>query len=169
MRGIKTILHVIDIISLTTGKIVSFLVIAMVGVTVYEVVMRYVFGAPTIWAFEMNYLMFGAYAILGGAYTLYLKGHVNVDILYGRLSIRGKAISDLATFVFFLIFSGLLLWKVGELAWDSLMIRERLSSAWAPPVYPLKLIMFVGVVLLLLQGLAKFIRDLTIAITGGER
>ena len=168
MQQLKFILHLIDNLSLWTGKVVSFLVLAMVGVTVYEVVLRYVFNSPTIWAFETNYLMFGAYSILGGAYTLYLKGHVNVDILYERLPIRKRAISDLATSVFFFLFSGILLWKMGIMAWDSLMIKEHLSSAWAPPVYPLKLIMFIGVLLLPLQGLAKFIRDWHMVLTGRE-
>lgn len=166
MQRIKTLLNAIDTISLWTGKAASFLVIAMVGVTVYEVVLRYFFNSPTIWAFETNYLMFGAYSMLGGAYTYYLRGHVNVDILYQRLPLRGKAISNLTTFVFFFIFSGVLLWKMGIMAWDSFTIKEHLSSAWAPPVYPLKAVMFVGVLLLPLQGLAKFIRDFSIAVTG---
>lgn len=162
MQKVRAVLHIIDAVSLLTGKVVSFLIIAMVGVTVYEVVLRYVFGSPTIWAFEASYLMFGAYAILGGAYTLYLRGHVNVDILYGRLPLRRRATVDLATSTFFFLFSGVLLWNIGIMGWDSLVIKENLSSAWAPPVYPVKLIMVIGVFLLVLQGLAKFIRDLSI-------
>ena len=84
----QKVLQIIDVISLITGKIVSFLILIIVGITVYEVILRYVFNSPTTWAFELNYLIFGAYSILGGAYTFYLKGHVNVDILYGRLSLK---------------------------------------------------------------------------------
>ena len=158
----------IDSISEWTGKIVSFLVIVIIGVTIWEVILRYVFNAPTIWAFDAAYLIFGAYGVLGGAYTLNLKGHVNVDILYGRFPLRVRAVFDLATSIFFFLFCGLLLWKGGEMAWSSLKIMERGSSAWNPPVYPIKLTIPIGAFLLLLQGIAKFIRDLIIATTGKE-
>jgi len=158
----------IDSISEWTGKIVSFLIIVIIGVTIWEVILRYVFNAPTIWAFDAAYLIFGAYGVLGGAYTLYLKGHVNVDILYGRFPLRVRAIVDLGTSIFFFLFCGLLLWKGGEMAWDSLKIMERGSSAWNPPIYPIKLTIPIGVFLLLLQGIAKFIRDLVMATTGKE-
>lgn len=168
MRKIKFCLRIIDRISEWSGKSVSFLVIAIMGITVWEVVLRYVFNAPTIWAFDAAYLIFGAYGVLGGAYTLYLKGHVNVDILYGRLPLRARAIVDVVTSTFFFFFCGLLLWKGGVMAWDSLKIMEHASSAWSPPVYPIKLTIPIGASLLLLQGMAKFIRDLIVAVTGKE-
>ncbi|MBS3918635.1 MAG: TRAP transporter small permease subunit [Deltaproteobacteria bacterium] len=168
MERIKTLLRIIDFISEWIGKMVSFLVIVIIGVTIWEVVLRYVFNAPTIWAFDAAYLIFGAYGVLGGAYTLYLRGHVNVDILYGRLSLRRRAIVDLVTSIFFFLFCGLLLWKGGEMAWDSLKIMERGSSAWNPPIYPIKLTIPLGAFLLLIQGVAKFIRDLMMAATGKE-
>ncbi|HDH44150.1 MAG TPA: TRAP transporter small permease subunit [Thermococcus sp.] len=164
----QKILQIIDVISLITGKIVSFLILIIVGITVYEVILRYVFNSPTTWAFELNYLIFGAYSILGGAYTFYLKGHVNVDILYGRLSLKKRAVCDLITSVFFFIFCGVLLWNMGIMAWDSLKIKEHLSSAWAPPIYHLKVGMFIGVILLFFQGLSKFIRDWIIVLTGKD-
>jgi TRAP-type mannitol/chloroaromatic compound transport system permease small subunit len=167
MERIKIFLRSIDSISEWTGKMVSFLIIVITGVTIWEVILRYIFNSPTIWAFDAAYLIFGAYGVLGGAYTLYFKGHVNVDILYGRLPLRVRAIVDLVTSIFFFLFCGLLLWKGGEMAWDSLKIMERGSSAWSPPVYPIKLTIPLGAFLLLLQGTAKFIRDLFKVIKGG--
>lgn len=167
METIKAILQIIDSISEWTGKFVSFFIVIIISVTIWEVILRYVFGAPTVWAFDAAYLIFGAYGVLGGAYTLYFKGHVNVDILYGRLPLRARAIVDLVTSIFFFLFCGLLLWKGGEMAWDSLKIMERGSSAWSPPVYPIKLTIPVGAFLLLLQGTAKFIRDLLVVVKGG--
>lgn len=168
MKGLKAALNTFDTISIWTGKITSFLVVGMVMVTVYEVVLRYVFNKPTIWAFETVYLILGAYAILGGAYTLYLKGHVNVDIVHGRFSTRGKAIADLATSVFFFIFTWALVTNMAKMALESIRIYQKLSSAWAPPLYHLKTLMLIGIILLLLQGLAKFIRDINTALTGRE-
>jgi TRAP-type mannitol/chloroaromatic compound transport system permease small subunit len=167
MERIKIFLRSIDSISEWIGKMVSFLIIVITGVTIWEVILRYIFNSPTIWAFDAAYLIFGAYGVLGGAYTLYFKGHVNVDILYGRLPLRVRAIVDLVTSIFFFLFCGLLLWKGGEMAWDSLKIMERGSSAWSPPVYPIKLTIPLGAFLLLLQGTAKFIRDLFKVIKGG--
>jgi TRAP-type mannitol/chloroaromatic compound transport system permease small subunit len=167
MERIKISLRTIDSISEWSGKMVSFLIIVITGVTIWEVILRYIFNSPTKWAFDAAYLVFGAYGVLGGAYTLYLNGHVNVDIVYGRLPLRVRAIIDLVTSVFFFLFCGLLLWKGGEMAWDSLKIMERGSSAWAPPVYPIKLTIPLGAFLLLLQGTAKFIRDLLKVIKGG--
>jgi len=167
MERIKIFLRSIDSISEWTGKMVSFLIIVITGVTIWEVILRYIFNSPTIWAFDAAYLIFGAYGVLGGAYTLYFKGHVNVDILYGRLPLRIRAIIDLLTYPFFFLFCGLLLWKGGDMAWDSLKIMERGSSAWSPPVYPIKLTIPLGAFLLLLQGTAKFIRDLFMFTKGG--
>jgi len=167
MERIKIFLRSIDSISEWSGKMVSFLIIVITGVTIWEVILRYIFNSPTIWAFDAAYLIFGAYGVLGGAYTLYFRGHVNVDILYGRLPLRVRAIVDLVTSIFFFLFCGLLLWKGGEMAWDSLKILERGSSAWSPPVYPIKLAIPLGAFLLLLQGTAKFIRDLFKVIKGG--
>ncbi len=130
--------------------------------------MRYLFQNPTTWSFELNYLIFGAYFMLIGAYTHARKGHVNVDILHGRLSPRGKALADLITFPVFLLFVGVMFYKGLGFAWDAWAFRETLSSAWAPPVYPFKTIIPIAALLLLLQGIAKFIRDLHTLITGRE-
>jgi TRAP-type mannitol/chloroaromatic compound transport system permease small subunit len=57
----------------------------------------------------------------------------------------------------------------GQFALDSLAYRETLSSAWAPPIYPVKMIIPIAAAMLIIQGIAKFIRDLHTAITGKER
>ena len=101
--------------------------------------------------------------MLGGGYVFLHEGHVRLDALYERFTPRVKAILDLITFIFFFIFCGVLIWKGWLMGWDSLMMLERTQSAFAPPLYPIKLVIPVGAGLLILQGLAKFIRDLSIA------
>lgn len=161
-------LKIIDFISKWSGIIFSFLAAVVVGVIIYEVIARHVFGAPTIWAHELMTLLSGALFIMGGAYTLWVRGHVNVDVLYQRLSTRGRAITDLLTFPFFLFFCSVLLWTSAEWAWGSWLLRATTATAWAPPIYPLKFAIALGTLLIILQGVAKFIRDIYIVATGKE-
>ncbi len=161
-------LKAIDRINEQTGKAVSYLVIILVAVVLYEIFVRYLFNSPTIWAHETSQMIYGAYVILLGGYVLQHKGHVNVDILYNRFSPRTRAVIDLFTWLLFFYFCGLLLVKGWEMAWDSFQVRETEPTSFAPPVYPIKMTIPLGALLILLQGLAKFIRDLSVAITGKE-
>ena len=88
MHVLKKCLHGIDQLNYWVARIVSWAVVVIIAATVYEVIMRYVFNAPTIWVFEFNYLLHGPYFLLIGAYTFAVNGHVNVDIFYGRLKPR---------------------------------------------------------------------------------
>jgi TRAP-type mannitol/chloroaromatic compound transport system permease small subunit len=168
MKKLKQVLSWIDRINEWTAKGASWLIWIIIAATAYEVVMRYAFKNPTTWSFELNYLVFGAYFMLIGAYTHARKGHVSVDIFYGRLSTRGKAIADLITFPAFFLFVGVMFYKGFGFARDAWGFRETLSSAWAPPVYPFKTVIPIAAFLLFLQGVAKFIRDLHTAVTGKE-
>ncbi len=168
MAVLRLCLRAIDGLNRWVARIISWAIILIIGATVYEVVMRYIFNAPTIWVFEFNYLVHGPYFLLLGAYTFAQGGHVNVDILYGRLSPRSKATMDLITSPILFFFLIMMFWYGGKFALNSLSFKETLSSAWAPPVYPVKLIIPVAAILLILQGLAKFIRDFHFAVTGRE-
>ncbi|MGC9323310.1 MAG: TRAP transporter small permease subunit [Desulfomonilia bacterium] len=168
MKGLRKIVFTIDKINEWVAKILSFVIILITIATVYEVVMRYFFDSPTIWAFEFNYLLYGPYFLLAGAYTLAIGKHVNVDILYGRLSPRRRAIVDLITAPAFFFFIYTMLVYGWRFAWNSILVRETLSSAWAPPVYPIKLCIPIAAGLILLQGIAKFIRDFHLAVTNRE-
>jgi TRAP-type mannitol/chloroaromatic compound transport system permease small subunit len=168
MRVLKICLLIIDKINEWVAKIMSWAVLLIIGATVYEVVMRYVFNAPTIWVFEFNYLLHGPYFLLVGAFTLAVRGHVNVDIFYGRLSGRAKAVMDLITAPVFFFFVISMFIYGGRFAMNSFSFRETLSSAWAPPIYPIKMVIPVAAALIILQGAAKFIRDFYTAVTGRE-
>lgn len=163
----KQVLHLIDKINNITGHYVSYLIFPLIGLVVYTVVTRYFLSMSNIWAYETTQFMFGAFFVLGGGYIAYKNGHVNVDILFSRFSKRTQAIISLFTALFFFIFIGAMVWLGWQAAWSSLKMGERTDTAWGPPVYPIKFAIPVGAFLLLLQGIAKFIRDLRIA-TGKE-
>jgi len=98
-------------------------------ITLYLVVLRYIFNSPTIWAFEVSNFLFGGIIILGGGYLLLHKGHVSVDIIYNRLSVRGKAILDLCTAPLFFLFVGVLMWQGIDMFWTSLSRWEHSPSS----------------------------------------
>lgn len=159
-------LQLIDSFSDWSGKIVSVLVLGILGVLLFEIVARYVFHAPTLWAHETSSFIFGFYFLLGAAYCLRVKGHVSVEILYDRLSPRTKAILDVVTFFLFLAMCITLIWYGGKAAANSWRLNEHTNSVWGPPLYPLRTVVPIGALLLLIQGIGKFVRDLTVAVTG---
>ena len=167
MDGIWKILRLIDDLSEWTGKAVSFLILGLGFVFCYEVVMRYAFDRPTIWAHEFSAMLFGTAMIISGAYVLRFDGHIAMDILYNRFSVRGRAILDVITyFVLTLPFLLVLIWFGGVSAWRSLISLERDSTFWGPPIYPLKIMLPIGAFLFLLQTLPKLVRDLALVFGG---
>lgn len=163
---LNAILKSIDSINDWVGKILSFSAVLMFALVFTEVIRRYFFNSPTVWGNELTQMIFGVSVVLSGGHILRWGGHVNVDILYSRFSARGKAAVDIITFVLFLMFCGMMLIYGGSLAWESLSRLEHSESAWNPPLYPVKLMIPAGAGLLLLQGIAKLIRDIVTLVTG---
>lgn len=162
MSILKAVIRVIDSLNDWVGNFLSYFLFLFFGLLFIEVILRYFFNSPTVWANELAQMLFGAYAILAGGYILRTGGHVNVDILYSRLSRKSRATLDIITSLLFFLFCGMLLVYGGSLAWDSLSRFEHSQSAWNPPLYPAKLMIPVAAGLLMLQGLAKLIRDIFI-------
>lgn len=168
MRKLEVFCRFIGNINNRLGKIVSFMIAFIIGVVIIEVVLRYVFNSPTSWALETTTFLYGTYSILGGGYVLLHKRHIGVDILHKRFSPRNRAIVDLVTSLLFFAFVGATLWYGIPFAWHSVKIQERSPSFWSPPVWPIKLMLPLGIFLLALQGIVKFFSDLEIAITKRE-
>jgi len=150
------------------GKIVAFLIYPVMLVLVYEVVMRYVFNRPTIWAHETSCMLYGAHFILGGAYALKHGAFVNVEVFYMRFPKRTKAVIDLFTWTMFYVFVGALLLKSLPWAWESFTVREFTDSTWGPPVWPVKWTIPFAAFFMLMQGMTKTIKDAYLAVTGRE-
>jgi len=166
--AMKRWLRVIDDISDWSGRIVSFAVAAGILVLTIEVIARYALGAPTIWAHGTSQRLFAAYYFIAGAYVLRYRGHINVDVLYNRFSPKTKAILDVLTFPLFLATCYVLIWEGAAYFRGSLAILEVCNTPFRAPIYPVKLMIPVSGLLLLLQGIAKFIRDLITIRTGRQ-
>jgi TRAP-type mannitol/chloroaromatic compound transport system permease small subunit len=158
------VLKYIDNISRSTGFFACTLILFMLIVILYEVVMRYVFNLSQIWAYETSQFTFATIVGLGGAYTLLTQAHVRMDIIYSRLSPKARAIMNIVTFVFFLIYIGMLIWKGWAVAFNSFTIGERTESVWRPLVWPVKMMIPLGAFLVLLQGCAFFVRNIFCAL-----
>ncbi len=154
----------IDAINKKEGEISSFIAIPLLFVVVFEVFMRYLFNAPTMWAFELTVFLYGIHFVLGYAYTDRLDGHVRVDVLVMRLSPKPRAILNCATLlvIFFPFMTCLSIW-LWRFALISVGQRELNSTSWAPPIYPIKVLMAIGFTLLLLQGVSSLIKNIQIA------
>jgi TRAP-type mannitol/chloroaromatic compound transport system permease small subunit len=162
------ILKLIDQISIWSGNIFSAINPIIVFIVVYEIFLRYVFNAPTLWANEGVVYLAAISYLMGGAYSLYYRAHVRVDMLYLTFSQRTRAILDVVTFFFTFLYLGSLIWVGAKYAFESLKVLEKTGSPWNPPIYPLKFAIPVGALLLLLQSVANFVRDLNLAIKGKE-
>lgn len=168
MRQVEFFIRFVDNLNDWQGKIFSSFIYAMILILLYEVVMRYVFNKPTIWAHETSCFFYAAHFMLGGAFALRWGSHVNVEVLYNRFPLRTRAIVDLFTWMLFYIFCGVLLWQGVGIAWDSVRVLEYSDSTWGPPIWPVKLTIPLAAALILLQGLTKTIKDAYTAITGRE-
>lgn len=158
----------IDRLSYITGEFVSYWSVIAVFVYYYEVVARYVFNSPTIWAHEGMYLMFGMQYLICGAYAMLTESHVRVDVFYAPMSPRHKAIVNILTSVFFFIFAGVLLVTSWIFAMDATRVSEVSFTDWRITYWPMKWAMVVGGLLLVLQGISKFAQDIrTLAATRG--
>lgn len=161
MQKVNKFTHFINSTNTWVGNAVSFGLILITAIAMLEVILRYIFNRPTVWAWEVNGQLFAAVILLGGGYALLHNAHVKLDVVYDRLSLRRKALVDIATFPLFLLFFVILLWQGFDMAYTSLRIQEVSPTFFGPPLYPIKMCVPVAAFLVLLQGLAKFVRDLT--------
>jgi TRAP-type mannitol/chloroaromatic compound transport system permease small subunit len=162
-KALKIYVRHVDAMSLRIGNVAKFLILAMIGVLAFEAISRNFFNSSHIWSLEITEYINVTYYLLGGAYTLLIGGHVRMDVFYTNWSAKKKAIFDIITFVFGLIFLVMLIYGGSKSVIYSLKYNQVAYSAWAPPVAPIKIISVIGIVLMLLQNIAEFIKDLAIA------
>jgi len=166
MVGLKRLLKAIDWTNEYVGRFASLIMLPMLVIMVLEVFMRYVLKAPTIWGTEMTTFMFAGYTLLGAGYTHLKNAHVNMNALYGAMSARTQAIFDLITWVGFFLYCAVLLYESSHFFWDAFSSGRATGSDWNPVLWPVLLTLPLGTLLLLLQGVAKLIRDIVFLATG---
>jgi TRAP-type mannitol/chloroaromatic compound transport system permease small subunit len=153
-----------------TGTAISWLSVPLVAAVAYEVVARYVFNAPTIWAYDVTYMLYGTLFMLGAAYALHKGAHIRTDLFWDQFSIRKKGWIDVASYVLF-FFPGFLVLLVvslneGLYAWRINELSDQ--TPWRPILWPFKLVVPLACFLMLVQGVSEFLKSLYMARTGVE-
>ncbi|RKF13574.1 TRAP transporter small permease subunit [Roseovarius spongiae] len=156
----RIFLGLADGISLALGYIAQAMVLILIGSMVYEVVARYGFGAPTLWAFDIAYMSTGVLFVLGAAQTLRQDAHVRIDFLSARLPRRVRGAIDGVAFL--LVLCPIFAWMAsiaGQRAWRAWMISEvEHVSPWAPLMWPFYSALSIGLGALALQLAAEGLR-----------
>lgn len=156
-------------ISEQIAKVVKWIVLLLVITICYDVFARYLFNAPTVWSYTLSYMLGAIFSALGLAYVYSIGGNVRVDIIYTNLSLRKRQIIDLFfTLVFFFPLYGFLAFYIGRNTWNAWVIKEYdINSIWYPVIWPYMTLVTIGFVILLVQGVATFIRDVRNLAKGG--
>ncbi len=171
MTLLKKIYDVVGTVSEWSGRLVSIAVPVLIVTICYDVLMRYAFNAPTVWSFELSYMLGTAIISLGLPYVHYHSSHVRVDVVYSRLSARSRLVLD-TVLTIALFFPLALIWtQISAVnAWQSFITHEiSYDSMWYPPLWPFKFVIFLGFLLLLAQGTATFLRSVLALAKGGEQ
>lgn len=162
-------IRIVERITTSLGIMASFAIVPLVLATCYEVLARYVFGAPTIWAYEIGYTLTGSHFLLGMAYTLAVGAHIRIDIFSGNFAPRTRALIDLAAYAVLL---PLMIWLsyalFQHLATGYLRGEHSGQSAMNLPVWPFRIVFFTAFTLLALQVLVEVVKTARTLRTGSR-
>ena len=160
--GLLKALHFLELPSVFFAKLGAWLILPLTGALVYEVISRYLFDAPTIWAYDITYMFAGALFMLGAAYALRNGSHVRADFLLSALRPRWQALIDVVLYlvVYFPVIA-LFFTTSFTFAAQSWQQNETYpQSPWLPLIYPLKTVIPLACALLFLQGIAELLKAL---------
>lgn len=168
MTVIRKIIKLIDSLSILSGSIGKWFALLLVLVGAYDTILRHFFNAPTIWAYDTLCMAGGTLYLLGASYVYLKDSHVRVDVFYRLLSARKQAMVDIICSILFFFPLMILMLKL-SVSWAARAWRINeimFHSFWYPPAGPYRTVFAVGIFLLILQGIARFIRDLYLVIRG---
>jgi TRAP-type mannitol/chloroaromatic compound transport system permease small subunit len=159
-RAIRLYVLWVDRLNGWVGRLAMALFFVMAAIMLWSTFSRAFLGTPVNWALETTQFLLAAYFLLGGAYSLQHNAHVRMDLFYSRFSARHRAIIDAVTILFVIFFLGVLLWGAVSSTQYALQYNQKNYSAWSPPLWPVKLAMTAGILLMLLQVISQFFKDL---------
>jgi TRAP-type mannitol/chloroaromatic compound transport system permease small subunit len=164
------LVRIIDKFTDTTGTWVAWLNVPLVLAVTWEVAARYLFNAPTIWSFDVTYMLYGTIFMLGAAYALHKGAHIRTDFFFEKWSIRTKAIIDSVAYLVFFFPAIFTFFIVGATeGWYAFQIGETSEQTpWRPILWPFKWVVPLACLLLLIQGVSETIKSVYAARTGIE-
>ena len=159
-KFISSYVKFIDLICIKVGRVVMYGVFFMMFLLILSFFTRNIINYPLMWIIEMAQFTITAYYLLGGGYSMIPDDHVRRDLFYGRLSEKGKAKMDAFTSIFLIFYLVILFYGSITSLQYTIQTKQKLFTAWAPYVWPIKSLMLIGILLMLLQAFAMFFKDL---------
>lgn len=157
----ERVLSVADYGNEAVGRVVGFLIVAIMLIVVYDILARNLFGMPTQWVFELTKQFYAAHFMLLGGYALLYDSHIRVDVVREHLSERMKHLFEVIAYViFFFPFMSIVVWFGWRFAMRSWRAGETTWGVIQLPVYPIKTVIVVAAALLMIQGIAQFVRSI---------
>ena len=155
---VRHYVRTVDRISIYLGHAAMALVFVMIGVLLLDAVTRNVIRMPLHWCIEFAQFTLAAYYFMGGPYSLIGDDHVRMDLLYSRLSERGKHWMDIVTIgCLFFFLTVLLIGSISSLQY-AIATNEKRFSMWNPSMIPIKALMVACLVLMLLQAVSQLFK-----------
>ncbi len=159
-RPIIAFVRAVDAVNKAVGHVAMGLFFVLAAIMLYAVASRAFLGIPVNWALEMSQFVLSAYYLLGGAYAMQMGSHVRMDLLYGSRTPRTRAMIDVFTILFVIFY--LVVLVVGGVSSTeyALTYNQKNYTSWAPPMWPIKMVMTLGMLLMLLQALSNLCKDI---------
>lgn len=159
ISAMKSYVRVVDRLNYLIGRVVMYGIFVMVAILMWSTISK-VTSIPSLWTLEMAQYAMVAYYLVGGPYSMQLKANIRMDLFYHSWSDRKKAQVDAFTILFLIFYLGVLLYGGIESTLYSYEYGQRSPSAWRPYIWPVKVIMVVGIFLMLLQSISEFFKDI---------
>lgn len=151
----------VDKLNYFIGRVMTYGIFVMVGVLLWSSISK-TFFMPSLWTLESAQFVMVAYYILGGAYAIQMNANVRMDLFYGEWSVEQRAWVDAFTVFFLIFFLGVLLYGGLESTLYSFEYGQRSRTAWRPYLWPIKAVMCTGFILMILQAISQFFKDIAI-------
>lgn len=160
MITLKKIFNCIGAVNEWVGRICHPLILVMSLVVFIEIVARNLFNRPTVWSFEVTLFLFACVSLMSGGILEKHRGHISVDIVVSHLSLKARMVCKIICFPFFLLFIGAMVYFGSSFFWESMRSWETSGTAWDPYIWPIKIFLPLGAILLLLQAIVNFVQDI---------
>ncbi len=158
-KAIQLYVRYVEAFNRRVGRIAMYGIFALVGILLWSSISK-TFFLPSLWTLEVAQFVMVAFYILGGPYSIQLDANVRMDLVYGSWSPRTKAWVDAFSVLFLIYFLGVLLYGGVNSTAYSLQYGERSPTAWRPYLWPIKIVMCLGIGLMILQAVAEFFKDI---------
>jgi TRAP-type mannitol/chloroaromatic compound transport system permease small subunit len=165
----KTI-RTIDSFTEWIGNAVAYLCVPLAIIVFWEVVSRYFFDEPTVWAYDLSYMLYAALFMLGAAFALRRGAHIRTDMLWENFSDTTKGKIDFYAYIVF-FFPGMILLLATSVddAWQSFLLLELSEQTpWRPYLWPIKSVVPLTALLMMIQGISEIMKSWYMMQTGKE-